>query len=159
MWLNKRSPTDYPYASWSPTQEDILKAVGDGGQGDWRDARHVEFSALFQKRFRSRRYPVRIFFTGPNKAILFCGALIPVGEIAHISLQAFNEAKGVFQKNYDFEVYETYIMLKPRKLADVRIDPKRGVPVCTFVWAEPNARPKYLWHYPVNPNPNNTPKP
>jgi|GEM_PF-3113484 hypothetical protein len=159
LWIKNSAQLDDPYGSWSPTQEDIFKAVGGGGPGTWRDARHLKFAAMFQERFRSRKYPVRIFFTSPNKAILFCGAMIPVGQIAHISLQAFNEAKGVFNKNYDVEVFETYIMMRPRKLADVRMDGKYGVPVCKFVWAEPNERPQYLMHYPTNPTPIDTSQP
>ena len=114
------------FDDWAPTPQAIRALVRPGGGGSFTDDRHKTFAAEFQKRFRSHDKAIGVRFDGDDHLKLMCAALIPRWDMAQVALQLHHEAEDIFGKSYDIDIYETYISMQQRKLAEVRKSPTTG---------------------------------
>ena len=111
------------FDDWNPTPQTIRQEVGPGNAGSYLDDRHRKFAAMFQKRFRSHDKAVGVKFSSNDRIKLMCAALIPRWDMAQVGAQLHREAEDVFGKNYTVDIFETYISMQQRKLAEVRTEP------------------------------------
>ena len=114
------------FSGWSPTESEIAKAVGSGPSGSFTDDRHTKFGRMFQQRFRNKEIAVALRFTGEDRAKLSCAAFIPRWDMARVAVAAHKEIKQAFGRPVTVDIYETYISLLPRKLAELHEDPATG---------------------------------
>jgi hypothetical protein len=112
------------FDGWEPSAETIRKAVGVGSNTEYNDGRHVMFAQMFQQRFRSNDKAVGITFVSNDRMKAKFAATIPRWDMAHVASQLHKEAKELFGHSYTIDVYETYISLTPRKLAEVSESPE-----------------------------------
>jgi hypothetical protein len=112
-----------PFDDWSPTPQAIRQEVGPGSGGSYSDERHRKFATIFQKRFRSHDKAIGVRFTSNNRIKLMCAALIPRWDMAQVGVQLHREAEDIFGKSYTIDVFETYISMQQRKLAEIRKEP------------------------------------
>lgn len=108
------------FETWSPTPAEIARAVGKGETGRFDDERHQQFARLFQKRFRDRQIAIGLRFKDENTLKVMCAALTPRWYMARVGVQAYHEAHNVFGRSYNVDIYETYISLRQKKVAEVR---------------------------------------
>jgi len=106
--------------NWRPNKQDIAVQVGRGAVGTYTDDRHMQFARMFQQRYRDNQQAIGLKFVDENTIKLMCAALVPRWRMAQIALQAYQEARELFGKEYNVDIYETYISAKPRKLGELR---------------------------------------
>lgn len=116
------------YQQWQPTPEDIRKAVGVISNGSYSDDSHTRFAKMFQERFRSNQKAVGVTFFADDGIKAKFAATIPRWDMAAVSLQLHREAKEVFRRNVNVDIYETYISMTPIKLGELR-DTGDGQPI------------------------------
>jgi hypothetical protein len=121
------------YAHWSPTPDEILRAVGTESSGDYRDPRHQTFASLFQQRFRSHEMAIGLRFESNRRVRLMCAAMIPHTDMVRIAIDVHNEAQHIFQTSYSVDIYETYIVLPPVKCAVLNAPESGSAPTVTFL--------------------------
>jgi hypothetical protein len=114
------------FSDWNPTQKEIALAVGKGGAGTFRDPRHSAFARMFQQRFRQRNIAIGLRFTGDHRLKLMCSAILPRWDMARVGVDVYHEAKSVFDRVYDVDIYETYVAMRQRKIAELRAGPATG---------------------------------
>jgi hypothetical protein len=108
--------------TWRPRTTEIAEVVGIG-PGKWNDERHSKFAELFTRRYRARGNAIRVRFVGANLANLQCAATIPRWHMTRFAIQFRNEAKSVFEEECAVDVFETYITIQRRKVAELRVQP------------------------------------
>ena len=108
------------FADWSPTAGEITQALGSRTGGRFDDARHLRFSQMFQKRFRTHELAVGLKFLDDQTLKAMFAPTIPIWDMARVAVQAEAEARSVFGRNINVDIYETYITAPMRKLAEVR---------------------------------------
>ena len=108
------------FDGWRPTPYAIRQTVRIGPDGAYNDPRHKQFALMFTERFRSNHKAVRITFEPNGKLKAKFAASIPRWDMAHVAIELHREAEGVFKRNYDVDIYETYISLSAHKLAELR---------------------------------------
>lgn len=120
-------------SAWPPSYGEIRARVGDSGRGEFDDSRHNLFAAMFQDRYRQHRHQAYgVKFDGPREIRLMGDAQIPRWEMARVALELHREATEVFHSPFDVDVYETYISVPARKLAELRGDHRRACDVVRF---------------------------
>jgi len=136
------------FDDWSPMPQTIRQEVGPGQGGSYLDVRHQKFATLFQKRFRSHDKAIGVKFTSNGRIKLMCAALIPRWDMAQVGVQLYQEAEDVFGKNYTVDIFETYISMQQRKLAEVRTEPNSKKVEIRFdpLYAEESANNRpWIW--------------
>jgi len=112
------------FEGWKPTPAEIAAVVGKSGAGVYDDERHRKFAEMFKQRYRDQSYAVGMKFLSDAKIKLMFAATIPRWDMVRVAAQADREAWEIFGKHYQIDIYETYISIRQRKLAEVRFDPK-----------------------------------
>ena len=126
------------FAGWTPSVQEIKKEIGVGDRGRFDDARHLRFTRMFQDRFRGHDHAVGLKFLDDNTLKAMFAPVIPRWDMARVAVQAEAEARAVFGRSFNVDIYETYITAPMRKMAelrrkkpegpvDVRFDPKFAV--------------------------------
>jgi hypothetical protein len=114
------------FADWSPTPADIVRELGANLPGVYTDARHQRFIELIKHRYRFSRVPamaVGLKFESDSRLRLLCAASIPRWHMSRLATQIFKECRTVFGRDYEIDIYETYIAMDQKKLAEARYDP------------------------------------
>lgn len=107
------------FDNWSPTPAEVSRTVGPGGGGTYTDDRHRTFANMFKKRFRDRSFAVGMKFLSDSKIKLMFAATIPRWDMVRVAIQANQEAMAIFGRPHQVDIYETYISVRHRKLAEV----------------------------------------
>ena len=115
-----RSDSIGHFDGWEPSAAAIRKAVVPGPDSAFNDQRHIKFAQMFQQRFRNNQKAVGISFVSNDRIKAKFAATIPRWDMAHVATELHDEVKSVFGQGYKIDIYETYISLTPRKLAEVR---------------------------------------
>lgn len=100
--------------AWEPTSEAIVKAIGSPRQdraGSFRDERHTQFAHLVQSRYRMHTpgMAVGVQFRDDHSIQLMFPARLEPWVSNSIAVQIWQEARAAFGKNYDINLYYTYI--------------------------------------------------
>jgi hypothetical protein len=119
------------FVGWKPTPPEIAKAVGKGG-GPFDDARHKQFSKIFQQRFRDHEIAVGVHFVDDKTLKLMCGAVVPRWDMSRVAVQLHNEAYALFGVDYKVNIYETYISRRMKKLGELRQTGQDGHTIVDF---------------------------
>ncbi len=114
-----------PFENWSPSVDTIRAAVGAGPGGVCNDSRHTQFARMFQQRFRDNQKAVGVSFASEHRIKAKFAATIPRWDMASVAMELHREASEVFGRSFEIDLYETYISLAPRKLAELR-EPANG---------------------------------
>ncbi len=108
------------FHDWAPRPSEISREVGVGDRGRFDDARHNRFARMFQDRFRKHDHAVGLKFLDDNTLKAMFAPAIPRWDMARVSVQAESEARAVFGRRFNVDIYETYITAPMRKLAELR---------------------------------------
>jgi hypothetical protein len=108
------------YVQWEPSAAQIRQAVGGSSAGPYTDERHKQFAKMFQARFRNKGKAVGISFSSDHGVRAKFAASIPRWDMAAVSLDLHREASVVFDRDINVDIFETYISMKPVKLAELR---------------------------------------
>lgn len=111
-----------PSVNWHPTATEIGAVLG-GGPGTWKDGRHERFGELFTQRFRDHDLAIRGRYVGEHFLSLQCAANIPRWQMTQIAIQLHDEARQTFGEECKVDIYETYITIRRRKVAELRAQP------------------------------------
>lgn len=114
------------FDTWSPTPAQIAREVGPIKIGVSEAAQRERFRSLFQERYRSHEQAVGVHFTGPHSMKLMFAALIPRWDMAHVAIAAYREARQDLHQSLDIDIYETYISIPQRKVAELRANHSAG---------------------------------
>jgi hypothetical protein len=117
------------FTQWEPSPARIRREVGPGPAGVYTDERHKHFAQMFQYRFRNNGKAVGISFVSDRRIRAKFAASIPRWDMASVSLDLHREARDVFRRDYEVDIYETYISMVPVKLAELRTDAGGSVEV------------------------------
>jgi hypothetical protein len=108
--------------SWQPDAATIQRAIGapnPAGAEDIKDARHVQFAQLFQKRYRDHQpeaIAVGLHFLNKDTIKLLCPARFEPWNTDRLAMSAWQEARRAFGKSFDVDIYATYIGTPPIKI-------------------------------------------
>src|SRR5687768_7073612 len=108
------------FEKWTPGLHEISGQVGVGDRGRFDDARHLKFTRMFQERFRNHDHAVGLKFLDDNTLKAMFAPVIPRWDMARVSVQAESEARAVFGRSFNVDIYETYITAPMRKMAELR---------------------------------------
>jgi len=108
------------FHDWAPSPSEISKEVGAGDRGRFDDARHVRFTRMFQERFRTHDHAVGLKFLDDKTLKAMFAPVIPRWDMARVSVQAESEARAIFGRSFNVDIYETYITAPMRKMAELR---------------------------------------
>lgn len=116
------------FANWSPTAAEISKQMPAGAELE----RQLAFAQLFQQRFRKHEpsRAIGVHIMGNGKIHLLTQARLEPWNIDRIALMLYRELQQNFHKNYDIEIYETFIGTRPIKIGEILpspTDPQRLV--------------------------------
>ncbi|HZT43149.1 MAG TPA: hypothetical protein VFA07_13350 [Chthonomonadaceae bacterium] len=120
------------FATWPPSPAAILASVGPvpahPGKEDIHDARHKQFAALFQKRYRDHTPAVAVglHFLSPHMIKLLTPARMETYNIDRIAVSAWHESKVAFGHEFDIDIYETFLSLAPVKIGTLRPTPNKA---------------------------------
>jgi hypothetical protein len=109
---------DFRY--WSPAVNEIGARTGYGDRGRFDDERHRAFARLFQDRFRNRGHAVGLKFLDERSIKAMFAPVIPKWDMARVAVQAEADARAIFHKDFQVDIYETYITAPMRKIAELR---------------------------------------
>jgi hypothetical protein len=107
------------HTQWHPTPDEIRTSVGIG-DSPASDIRHRHFASMFQQRFRNNQKAVGISFAPDGAVTAKFAATIPRWDMASVALDLHREAKEIFGRSVNVNIYETYISMTPVKLAELR---------------------------------------
>jgi hypothetical protein len=142
------------FADWPPTPTDIVRELGTNQPGVYTDARHQRFTEMIKHRYRFGRVPamaVGLKFESNTRLKLLCAASIPRWHMSRLAVQVFKECQMVFGKDYEIDIYETYIAMDQKKLAEARLDPvNRRVAVLFDEKFEKASRKTYRYPQPLS---------
>lgn len=123
FWQNRSPDATEEFAgieNWRPNKQEIAERVGKGPAGTYTDDRHTQFAKMFQQRYRDNQQAIGLRFMNDNTLKLMCTALVPRWRMAQIAVQAHQEARELFGKDFNIDIYETYISARQRKLGELR---------------------------------------
>ena len=107
---------------WHPNAEEISAQVGPGQAGTFDDVRHIKFSNLFKQRYRDNSQAIGVKFIADDRIKAMFAPIIPRWDMAKVAVKLQKEARGIFGRDYQVDIYETYITAPMRKLAEVKMD-------------------------------------
>ena len=112
---------DNDFANWQPTADVVRRALPSGSVGERQQA----FALLFQKRFRKHEpgKAIGVHFNSSGTIRLLTPARLEPWNIDRIALMLYREAQQDFARNYDIDIYETYIGAPPLKIGELRPSP------------------------------------
>lgn len=114
------------FGDWKPTRQEIAQQVGlseSGTRDNFQDARHKSFAHLFKERFRSQNSAVGVEFVSEKRIQLMFAPVIPRWDMARVGIALYEEARDVFGTQYEIDMYETYISMPRKKMAELRSVP------------------------------------
>ncbi len=142
------------FSDWSPTPTEIVRELGTSQPGVYTDERHQRFTEMIKQRYRFGRVPalaVGLKFESDTRVKLLCSASIPRWHMTRIAVQVFKECQTVFGKTVEIDIYETYIAMDQKKLAEARFDPvNRRVSVLFDEKFEKQTRKTYRYPQPLS---------
>ncbi len=129
------SPDEPPvFGDRPPTRGDIASVVGIGPV-DPASERAVKFATMLTQRYRDQNYAVRVILRPAGDIELRCGANMARRQMALVASQVQGDARAIFGRTFDMDLYETYAAGPKRKIAIMRMGP-RGSPVLRFIVPE-----------------------
>lgn len=161
-------PRTSSFSDGTPTPAEIVRELGTNQPGVHTDERHQRFIEMFKQRYRFGRAPalaVGLKFESDTRVKLLCSASIPRWHMSRLAVQVFKECQMVFGKVVEVDIYETYIAMDQKKLAEARFDPvNRRVSVLfdekfdnqtrkTYRYPQPLSRPYGMRHRMGEPPP------
>jgi hypothetical protein len=110
------------FANWQPTADVIRQSLRDATPAQ----REQAFAQLFQQRFRKHEpgKAIGVHFMDDGKIHLLTPARLEPWNINRIALMLHRETLQDFGKNYDINIYETFIGTPPVKIGELRPSPK-----------------------------------
>jgi len=123
-----------PFDGFRPTADEIAAELGEGRPAAFDDDRQRRFADLFRRRFRDRQHAVGVRFLPDGRIKAMFAPSIPRWDMARVAISLHEEARRVFGRTHDVDIYETYITMPMKKLAEVRADPGTGR---LKVWFDP----------------------
>lgn len=136
---------EYDFKDWPPYADEIksqihnINSVKDGKTPDQQ--RQVLFSELFKRRFRSHTPMKAIGMKIVHEKIkLLCPARMEPWEIDGVAMAAWRESKDDLGRNFDIDIFETYIGTAPIKIGELRT-PAGNQQVANITYSYPNSLP------------------
>ncbi len=120
------SSMEYDFKDWPPLANDIKTRILDvtsvrGGKTPDQQ-RQVIFAELFKQRFRSHTPMKAIGMKFSNNTIkLLCPARMEPWEIDGVAMAAWKESRDDLGRNFDIDIFETYIGTTPIKIGELRL--------------------------------------
>lgn len=135
------------FAQWQPTAAAIRQQLPSGSFAERQDA----FGLLFQKRFRAHEpgKAIGVHFKPDGRIHLLTPARLEPWNIDRIALMLYQEAQQALNKNYDIDIYETFIGTPPIKIGEMRPSPKSSLQVMVQYQYPRDLAPKTQEHMPV----------
>lgn len=123
------------FANWQPTAAMIRQELPAGTPAE----REQAFALLFQQRFRKHEpgKAIGVRFMKDGRIHLLTPARLEPWHIDRIAMMLYRETQQDFNKNYDIDIYETFIGTPPIKIAELRTSLKTPPQV------------NVVYHYPV----------
>ena len=112
-------------SDWEPTTASLRKVIRPGPLVIG-DTRAEEFNRRLTRRYRERLLAVRVILHPPDRIEIRCGANIPRHMMARIAVQTEGDARALFGRPFDVDVYETYVAAPKRKVAEMRTSGRSG---------------------------------
>jgi hypothetical protein len=107
------------FGQWNPTAQEIHAKLDKATFKGTPEERSGEFLKQFKSRFRQRQIAVNVKFPPEGGIKVYCAANIPHQDMARIGIAALKEAEALFGPKMPAEIYETYISLPSRKIANI----------------------------------------
>ncbi len=118
-------------SDWDPTLASLRRVI-PAGPVTSGDPRVEEFNRRLTGRYRQRLLAVRVILQPPDRIELRCGANIPRRLMARIAVQTESDARALFGRPFDVDVYETYVAAPKRKIAELRTNGPGGQSTLRF---------------------------
>ena len=121
---------------WRPTLAEVRQALKRARP----DARHSTFNELLTGRYRAQQLAVRVIARPSGPIELRCGANMDRRMMAHVAIQTARDAAAVFGRGFDLDLYETYVAVPKKKVAELRQASPTSRATLRFDdkrWAEP----------------------
>jgi len=106
------------FANWQPTAALLRKSLPEGTPA----VRAQAFALLFQQRFRKHEpgKAVGVHIMPDGRIHLLTPARLEPWNVDRIALMLHQEAQTDLDKNYDIDIYETFIGTPPIKIGELR---------------------------------------
>lgn len=121
-----------------PTRADIASAIGVGPL-DPTSPRAVRFGDMLTRRYRDQLYAVRVIVRPAGHIELRCGANMSRHQMALVASQVQEDARSLFGRYMDLELFETYAAGPQRRIGEMRVG-RRQPPLLRFT-APPQREP------------------
>ena len=105
------------FANWQPSADTIRNSLPKGTS----EQRERQFALLFQKRFREHdpAKAIGVHFGPDGRLKLLTPARLEPWNIDRIALMLHREAQQDFAKNYEIDIYETFIGTPPIHIGEL----------------------------------------
>ncbi|MCW3097257.1 MAG: hypothetical protein JWL77_2875 [Chthonomonadaceae bacterium] len=112
------------FANWQPTADAIRREIPAGTVAE----REQAFRFLFEKRFRKHEpgKAVGVHFTSDGRIHLLTPARLEPWNVDRIALMLHQESLRDLNKNYEIDIYETFIGTPPVKIAELRLSSEKS---------------------------------
>jgi hypothetical protein len=127
LWANSAvregADPENDFANWQPTADAIRREIPAGTVAE----REYAFRLLFEKRFRKHEpgKAVGVHFN-KGKIQLLTPARLEPWNVDRIALMLHKESLQDLSKNYDIDIYETFIGTPPVKIAELRLSSEKS---------------------------------
>src|SRR5437879_2467265 len=93
FYLPRMEPTEAmgSFESWTPTNKEILTALGSQQAGPYNDARHVRFGQIYQQRFRDHQFAVGVKFLPQQRLKTMFAPLVLRWDMARVASDVLRE--------------------------------------------------------------------
>ncbi len=112
------------HADSDPTRGEIARVVGVGPLVPASE-RALRFAGLLTQRYRRQGFAVRVLVLPTGRIELRCGANMTRRQMATVATQWEADARALFDRGFEMDVYETYAAGPRRKVGELRWE---GVP-------------------------------